>query len=192
MNTGQRATVACFSLMALAVLVASSPLGGSARSAAYVGIQPDSPALKHIFYPGKAFDASPANFTMLGSCIEVILVESDYAPVLLPEGSIVKYLTMYYVNSTVQTALTVSLVAHEIALGWPTHTTVAEASGTIVNGWETVTSAEVSHTIDMSSTTYTIELMQPYDSSRLTYVCGVRIDYIPPSIFAIALPSIVR
>lgn len=152
-----------------------------------------APTLRHMFYPGKAFSANPSqNIGFQEGCVEVADIDTLFTPVFLPESSVVKYLTMYYGNSTVPANLTVSLVAHEIGLGWPTHTTIAAVNGTIPDGFEAVTSSEISHTVDMSSTTYTIEIAQPYDMDRTTVVCGVRIDYIPPSIFAIALPTIIR
>jgi len=195
MKTGQRVTVACCSLVALMLLVASSPLGGLARSAAFVGIQPESPALRHYFI-------SAVSFRPLAVDTEVYLRSANHlgclytnpdgtviAPVLLPEGSIVKYITLYYMTMLDDIVIAqLAVIDHEFPMG-TTYFGAVESLPEEAEG--SATSTELSIPIDMSSQSYAIEAQLIWVGMNPS-LCGVRIDYIPPSIFAIALPHVAR
>ena len=67
---------------------------------------------------------------------------------------------------------------------------VAHVQSLMVAGYGSVTSSELSVTVDMATNAYALEVVLAGDYH--TQLCGVRVDYIPPSIFAIALPHIAR
>jgi hypothetical protein len=198
MKTGKRFTIACCSLVALMLLVASSPLGGRARSAAFVGIRPDSPALKHYAVAGTGLgtsaDQAQASSNGCMSLDPRVFIQADrFGAVVLPEGSIIKYVTMWYYSHS-------SAPVH----GWVEVNQLLpgeDPSGEIIvslvgggDGFNSVTSGELTHVVDMTSNFY--QLRSYLTSGGLPeawpMLCGFRIDYIPPSIFAVALPHIAR
>jgi hypothetical protein len=198
MKTGQRATVACASLVALIVLVASSPLGGLARSAAFVGIQPDSPALKHYALAGVALMPSGNSAVEYqqrhDGCFELFdYTITLFSPLVLPEGSIIKYVTMFYRDDDPLIATDVSgilRVNQQHPGADPTGENIVML-GSLDDGFNSVTSGELNHLVDMSSNFYQLKADLVHSSGNV-WLCGFRIDYIPPSIFAIALPTIVK
>ena len=190
MNTRHRVPAVYCSLVALVLLVASSPLGGAARSAALVGIQPDSPALRHMFIPAVGFRAPTPQVTPYYpddfSCWYSNQGGNYVAPLLLPEGSTIKYLTINFIDNNPAHNITAYLT---VVAGPNSFTELGSVASSGSSGIGTATSTELSVGVDMATQSYLFRLNMPMLTAQF---CGLRIDYIPPSIFAIALPHVAR
>jgi hypothetical protein len=111
-------------------------------------------------------------------------------PLFLPEGSTVKGIALYYNHheSEYSTARLDLIKRFHAPPAAPVATLEARVSedGTVEYGL--VESAELTIPIDMASASYELAFVAGNGGG----FCAIRIDYIPPSIFAIALPHVAR
>jgi len=111
-------------------------------------------------------------------------------PLLLPEGSVVKGIALYYHHheGEYSTARLDLIKRFHAPPATPVATLEARVTeeGTVEFGL--VESAELTIPVDMSSASYELAFVAGTGGS----FCAIRVDYIPPSIFAVALPHISR
>ncbi len=107
------------------------------------------------------------------------------APLVLPEGSEIKYVRIYYLD-TLATDMTVWLTRYEPGQANLDLVSV-QSSGS--GGYGTVLSALITQTVDMATYAYVLT----WGTSSATsgnQICGVRVAYYAPSIFGTFLPVI--
>lgn len=148
----------------------------------------DSPALKHLMVSAWGDSINPTGDQCWdnGQGPQRTLNTS----LTLPEGSTVKYIALYYHNHGG------ILGAGELALhsrlhnppSAPVVTELAQAQYEDNLVYGVVTSEELAIPIDMASTAYDLVLTFWNGGG----FCAIRVDYIPPSIFAVALPSVLK
>jgi hypothetical protein len=108
----------------------------------------------------------------------------------IPNGSVIKFLTLYYNDTHSSNGVDAFLTRYAPGSNTSdiisTGSTNAEASG-----YSLVTSAEITHTVNNTNYAYMVYGWPDIASSQLQ-VCGIRVAYIAPSMFGIALPLIQR
>lgn len=108
-------------------------------------------------------------------------------PVYLWQGATIKYLRMYYNDtsaSNCQAYFTVYDLDGDIVDEWG-----VQSSGTPGNDWQT--SSEFTHTVDYTSYSYVIN-WQPNDTGSDMQLCGFRVFYYPPTFGVAFLPSVMK
>jgi uncharacterized repeat protein (TIGR01451 family) len=97
------------------------------------------------------------------------------APLILPEGSEIKYVRIYYLD-TVATDMTVWLSRYEPG---QTNLDLVSVVSTGSGGYGTILSPLITHTVDMATYAYVLT----WGTSTATSgneICGVRVAYYPP------------
>ena len=95
-------------------------------------------------------------------------------PVLLPEGSVVDFVRIYY-NVTDPSGVTAWLTRYEAG---QTNLDVTSVSSSGTSGFDTQVSDQLGHVFD-SSVNYTLNVYLG-TSSLATQICGIRIAYVAP------------
>ena len=108
------------------------------------------------------------------------------APLLIPDGSVIKYLRLYYNDTSAGTDLTAWLTRYQPGVTSEDLTVVASAGSA---GYGTMLSSEITHTVDIDSWAYTI-IVAPNANASSNSICGIRVAYYAPSIFGAFLPMI--
>lgn len=108
------------------------------------------------------------------------------APLLIPEGSVIKYLRFYYNDTADGTDLTVWLTRYQPGEANEDLVSVSSAGA---SGYGTVVSDEITHTVDLTSWAYTI-IIAPNGNASTNSFCGIRVAYYAPSIFGAFLPVV--
>jgi hypothetical protein len=109
------------------------------------------------------------------------------APLLLPEGAVIKYLRIYY-NDTTTENLTAWITRYQPGVSNADLTVVTSTGNT---GYGTALSAEITHTVDLVGWTYTL-IWGPAEVVPGLSLCGVRVTYYAPSIFGSFMPLVQR
>lgn len=107
------------------------------------------------------------------------------APLILPEGSEIKYVRIYYLD-TAATDMTVWLTRYEPGQA---NLDLLSVKSTGSGGYGTVLSALISETVDMATYAYVLTWGTSTATSA-NQICGVRVAYYAPSIFGTFLPVI--
>ena len=110
------------------------------------------------------------------------------APLLLPDNSTIKFLRLYYNDTSVPIDISAWITRYQPGVMTEDVTTV-DSSGS--SGYGTTLSPEVTHTVDLTNWAYTINIA-PNSFGPATSFCGVRVAYYAPSIWLTALPVISR
>ncbi len=115
-------------------------------------------------------------------------VNGFMAPVLLTPASVIKYVRIYY-RDTSASDMTVRLRFFDDGVSNDDLTTVSTAGNAM--GVRTALSAEITHTLDYSLYSYGLLAFEtgPIDGS--IQICGVRVAYVPGA-FGIDLPFVAR
>lgn len=108
------------------------------------------------------------------------------APLLIPDGSVIKFLRIYYDDTSAGSDLTAWITRYQPGVTSEDLTSV-NSSGSA--GFGTALSPEITHTVDLVSWAYTI-VIAPNGNSAANSICGIRVAYYGPSIFGLALPLI--
>ena len=108
------------------------------------------------------------------------------APLLIPNGSVIKYLRLYYNDTSAATDLTAWLTRYQPGVTSEDLTVVNSAGS---GGYGTTLSSEITHTVDIDSWAYTI-IVAPNANASSNSICGIRVAYYAPSIFGAFLPMI--
>lgn len=102
---------------------------------------------------------------------------------LLPEGSLVKYVRMYYRNGSASNAPTAFFTTYDMTGGYNQRMTV---SGPSTSGYGQILSGEMNYTVDHSVEPINIAVNLGSVTDGSVQFCGVRIAYyapLPPEIF---------
>ena len=108
------------------------------------------------------------------------------APLLIPDGSVIKYLRIYYDDTAAGTDLTAWLTRYQPGVSSEDLTSVTSSGSA---GYGTTLSPEITHTVDLTNWAYTI-LVAPNANAATNSICGIRVTYYAPSIFGAFLPVI--
>lgn len=108
------------------------------------------------------------------------------APLLIPDGSVIKYLRVYYDDTSAGTDLTFWLTRYQPGVSSEDLTSMTSSGSA---GYGTALSPEITHTVDLTNWAYTI-IVAPNANAASNAICGIRVAYYAPSIFGVALPII--
>ena len=174
------------------------PVNSSNRAAAQPDNGPDArratvnaPAVSFSYYRlvGTAFNPRTTTTTYaynFNGCIyESGGTDNRFmAPLLIPDGSIIKYLRVYYDDTSAGTDLTFWLTRYQPGVSSEDLTSV-ESSGSA--GYGAALSPEITHTVDLTNWAYTL-IVAPNANAATNSICGIRVAYYAPSIFGTFLP----
>jgi hypothetical protein len=107
-------------------------------------------------------------------------------PVLIPDGSVIKFLRVYYDDTSAGSNLTFWLTRYQPGVTSEDLTSVSSAGR---GGYGTTLSPEITHTVDLNSWAYTI-IVAPNANAATNSICGIRVAYYAPSIFGTFLPVV--
>lgn len=168
--------------------VASADNGPDARRASV-----NAPAATFSYYRllGTAFNVRTTATTYaynFNGCIYLTGGSDNrlMAPLLIPDGSIIKYLRIYYIDESVGTNLTAFLTRYQPGV---TSEDLITVDSTGASGYGTTLSDEITHTVDLTAWAYTV-IIAPNANNVTNSICGIRVAYYAPSIFGVALPLI--
>ncbi|HZY42764.1 MAG TPA: hypothetical protein VFF59_12285, partial [Anaerolineae bacterium] len=108
------------------------------------------------------------------------------APLLIPDGSVIKFLRIYYNDTSAATDLTAWITRYQPGFTSEDLTSVASITNT---GYGTNLSPEITQTVDLTNWAYTI-IVAPNANANTNSICGIRVAYYAPSIFGTFLPVI--
>lgn len=108
------------------------------------------------------------------------------APLLISNGSIIKYLRIYFNDTSVGSDLTAWITRYQPGV---TSEDLTSVTSTGSAGFGTALSPEIAHPVDTANWTYTV-IVAPNGNSSENSICGIRVEYYAPSIFGVALPLI--
>jgi hypothetical protein len=154
---------------------------------------PESPSATFRYYTilGTALQPRTSSTTFaydFDGCINITGGTDDRLmfPLLIQDGSIIKYLRIYY-RDTSASNLTAWITQYDPGV---TSTDLVSVTSTGNAGYGTALSAEITVTVN-DGTNYTISVSTATTTS-VTQICGIRIAYYAPSVFGSALPIIKR
>lgn len=152
------------------------------------------PAVAFTYYRliGTAFQprASATSFTYTsnGCMFQTVAADNRFqAPVLVPDGAIIKYLRLYFVDTAPEN-MTVWLTKYQPGVT-STDLTSVQSSGAA--GYGTLLSVEITETVDLTNWAYVLS-WGPGVSASTNQLCGIRIAYYAPSIFGAFMPVVSR
>lgn len=155
--------------------------------------QPNSPALSFSYYhvSGTLFQprksASTYDYSSNGCVFQTGGTDFRFqAHLLVPEGSIVKYVRIYFLDTAAQD-MTVWLTEYNDGTS-NTDVTSVSSSGNAA-GARTVLSPLITHTVDLANFAYVLSWGTGVLGSA-NQICGVRVAYYAPPIFGTFLPII--
>ena len=153
---------------------------------------PSNPALSFSYYKviGSAFQPrnSASTFTYSSNGCLYQSGGTDFrfqAPLVLPEGSEIKYVRIYYLD-TAATDMTVWLTRYEPGQA---NLDLTSVTSTGSGGYGTVLSPLITQTVDMATYAYVLTWGTSVATSA-NQICGVRVAYYAPPIFGTFLPLI--
>jgi hypothetical protein len=176
------------------------PANSSSRSTALSDDGPDArratanaPAVSFSYFRliGTAFNPRTSATTFaygLNGCIyETGGTDNRFmAPLLIPDGSVIKFLRVYYDDTSAATNLTFYLTRYQPGVTSEDLTSVSSSGSA---GYGTVLSPQITHTVDLANWAYTL-IVAPNGNTSANSFCGIRVAYYAPSIFGVALPII--
>lgn len=109
------------------------------------------------------------------------------APVVIPDGSIIKSMDISYYDASASN-LAVWLTAYDPGIS---SQDLFSVSSTAEGGFGIASSAEITHTVDNNTLTYSLNYSWGSALDSSLQICGVRINYIDP-FFASFLPATVN
>ena len=169
--------------MLIAVILSTS-LGASAAAPQAAPL--DAPSLKHVM-----ISAWGDWIHVEDQCFHNIhdVAWENRASLVLPEGSIIKYIALYYHHDTGFGEAKVDLYSRlQSPPAAVVNTKLATAQSTDDLLFGVVTTGELTIPIDMTSAAYDLVVTTQYASG----FCAIRVDYIPPLVFAVASPSVLK
>jgi len=108
------------------------------------------------------------------------------APLLIPDGSIIKFLRIYYDDTSAGTNLTAWITRYQPGVSSEDLTSVTSSGSA---GYGTTLSPEITHTVDLAGWAYTI-IVAPNANANTNSICGIRVAYYAPTIFGAFLPIV--
>ena len=108
------------------------------------------------------------------------------APLLVPAGSTIKYLRLYYDDTNAGTDLTAWLTRYQPGVSSEDLTSVTSSGS---SGYGTTLSPEITHTVDLTNWAYTV-IIAPNANAASNSFCGVRVAYYAPVGSVGLMPSV--
>jgi hypothetical protein len=156
---------------------------------------PEEPNLTFSYYRliGTAFNprttATTYEYNFNGCIYETGGTDNRFmAPLLVPDGAVLKYLRFYYNDTSAGTNLTAYLTRYQPGVSSEDLTIISSAGS---SGYGTALSDEITHTVDLATWAYTI-IIAPNANASTNSFCGVRVAYYAPVFGAVALPVIMK
>jgi hypothetical protein len=175
------------------------PVSTSQRPAAETDNGPDArntantPTLAFSYYRllGTAFNVRTSTTTIAyysNGCIYLTGGTDDrlVAPLLIPDGSVIKFLRIYYNDTSATNDLTAWITRYQPGLANADLTSVNSITNT---GYGTAVSPEITETVDLTNWAYTI-IVAPNTNAATNSICGIHVTYYAPSIFGAFLPVV--
>jgi hypothetical protein len=193
-SSGDGATAAVAPLLPASLGGDGKPAGSSAAKAA-PELGPDAPDLTFSYYRlvGTAFNPRTSTTTFgynFNGCIyETGGTDNRFmAPLQVPHGATLKYLRLYYDDSSTTTDLTAWITRYQPGV---TSEDLTSLSSSGSSGYGTTLSPEITHTVDTANWAYTI-IVAPNANAATNSLCGIRVAYYTPFFGATALPVIMK
>jgi hypothetical protein len=108
------------------------------------------------------------------------------APLLIPSGSVIKYLRLYYNDTNASADITSWITRYQPGVTSEDLTSVTSSGS---SGYGTSLSAEITQTVDLTNWAYTVIIWPGVNDSTNAF-CGVRVAYYAPRLVTIALPVV--
>ncbi len=148
-----------------------------------------APTFSHLWLAGSTFHpvSTPGSFAYSGAgCIHPTAASGPlfHHKLLLPEGSLVKYVRMYFYNTSTAGAPIAFFTTYNMNGGF---TQVPSVSGSNTGGYSFIVSDEMNYTVDYSAEPINIAVNLGSVTDGSVRFCGVRVAYyapLPPEIFA--------
>ena len=157
---------------------------------------PDAPAESMVTFSyyrlvGTAFNnrtsATTFGYTSNGCVYQTGGADTRFmAPLLIPQDSTIKYLRLYYNDTSTTADITAWITRYQPGV---TFEELMSVTSTGSSGVGTNLSSEITHTVDLVNWAYTI-IIGPGLSTSANSFCGVRVAYYSPSASAAYLPLI--
>jgi len=170
----------------------------SMRGEVAAAAAPSGGATAYRTYWGNEFLSTHSNLTYAssGPAIYALALQGSFAfklPVDLPNGSEVNSITIYLVDNSAGNNMTIRFYSIYPTTSTQYELTSASTAGLPTNpGVQTVTMSGAPITI-IDTVNYAYALVyEPVITGSLHQMVGARIQYIPPSIFGVALPTILK
>ena len=174
------------------------PTGSLSAQAAQLESGPDVPEEPNLTFSyyrliGTAFNprttATTYDYNFNGCVYETGGTDNRFmAPLLVPDGAVLKYLRFYYDDTSAATNLTAYLTRYQPGVTSEDLTSVSSAGS---SGYGTTLSAEITQTVDLANWAYTI-IIAPNANASTNSFCGVRVAYYAPFFGAVGLPVIMK
>jgi hypothetical protein len=171
---------------------------GSYRAQAVAELGPDAPeepdaTFSYFRLVGTAFNPRTSTTTFsysFNGCIyESGGTDNRFmAPLLVPHGSVLKYLRLYYDDTSAGSNLTAWLTRYQPGV---TSEDLTAVDSTGSSGYGVVLSPEITHTVDLVNWAYTI-IIAPNANASTNAFCGIRVAYYAPLFAAAALPAVMK
>ena len=110
------------------------------------------------------------------------------APLIIPDGSVIKYLRLYYNDTSAVANLTAWITRYQPGITSEDLTSVDSVGNT---GYGSTLSQEITHTVDMANWAYTL-IVAPNSNTVSNTICGIRVAYYAPIVFGAFLPTIYK
>ncbi len=141
----------------------------------------DSPTLSHLRLAGSTFHpvSTPGNFVYTSAgCIRPTVAERIvHHKLLLPNGAVVKYVRLYFRNTSTPDAPTAFFTTYDMLGGY---SQVPWVSGSNAGGYSSVLSDEMNHLVDTSAKPINISVNLGTATDGSVEFCGVRVAYFAP------------
>ncbi len=173
-------------------------LEGSYQAQAAAELGPDAPEEPDVTFSyyrlvGTAFNPRTStttfNYSFNGCVYETGGLDNRFmAPLLVPDGSVLKYLRLYYDDTSAGSDLTAWLTRYQPGVTSQDLTSITSAGS---SGYGNTLSPEITHTVDLVNWAYTI-IIAPNANASSNAFCGIRVAYYAPLLGAMALPAIMK
>ncbi len=110
------------------------------------------------------------------------------APLLLPEDAVIKFLRLYYTDTNPSSDIMAWITRYQPGV---TSEDLTSITSTGSSGYGTSLSAEITHTVDLTSWAYTV-VIAPNANASSNAFCGVRVAYYAPRFGALVLPVVTK
>jgi hypothetical protein len=147
-------------------------------------------AYSYFFVSGNAFQGKSSTTTYSydsAGCIYLTSVAGQVSvEMVIPNGSVIKYLRLYYRDSNASEGITGYITSINPGISGIDLVNVSSSGS---GGYGTALSKEITHTVDTSAFAYTL-IGWPTISDNTVELCGMRVAYYAPTMFGVGLPLI--
>ncbi len=164
--------------MAQSSSIASRPAADAPDESQHVT---GSPTFSHLRLAGSTFHpvSTPGNFvyTSAGCIRPTVASRIVHHKLLLPDGAVVKYVRLYFRNTSTPDAPTAFFATYDMLGGY---SQVPWVSGSNTGGYSSVVSDEMNHLVDAFAEPINISVNLGLATDGSVEFCGVRVAYFAP------------